>query len=240
MNVKKELDPRTVLGIVFILVMLGLAINKPLPSHVLLIICNIYLLTAKAYYECVLYSVIYIIIAGLMFYIHHIPNTTVALTIVSISYFVQKFIIAIMMIEFLKRKTSMPYVISAMQTMKFPNAVAIPFIVILRYMPTLKEDYRHLKDSLKIRGLRTSGVQFFIHPIRSLEFMIVPILFRSIRVAEELSTSVLLRGIENYKNRTNVYPLKFTKTDFVYGLCTAIAVGAVSYLQFSNRVEFMF
>ena len=232
MNVKKELDPRTVLGIVFIFITLGLAINKPLSSHILLLICNIYLITSKAYRECVLYSVIYIIIAGLMFYIYHIPNTTLALTIVSISYFVQKFVIAVMMIEFLKRKTSMPYVISAMQTMKFPNAVAIPFIVILRYMPTLREDYGYLKDSLKIRGIRTSGVQFFIHPIRSLEFMIVPILFRSIRVAEELSTSVLLRGIENYKNRTNIYPLKFTKIDAGYALFTVIAVSMLCYLQF--------
>lgn len=232
MNVKKELDPRTVLGIVFIFITLGLAINKPLSSHILLLICNIYLITSKAYRECVLYSVIYIIIAGLMFYIHHIPNTTLALTIVSISYFVQKFVIAVMMIEFLKRKTSMPYVISAMQTMKFPNAVAIPFIVILRYMPTLREDYGYLKDSLKIRGIRTSGIEFFIHPIRSLEFMIVPILFRSIRVAEELSTSVLLRGIENYKNRTNIYPLKFTKIDAGYALFTVIAVSMLCYLQF--------
>lgn len=232
MNVKKELDPRTVLGIVFIFITLGLAINKPLSSHILLLICNIYLITSKAYRECVLYSVIYIIIAGLMFYIYHIPNTTLALTIVSISYFVQKFVIAVMMIEFLKRKTSMPYVISAMQTMKFPNAVAIPFIVILRYMPTLKEDYGYLKDSLKIRGIRTSGIEFFIHPIRSLEFMIVPILFRSIRVAEELSTSVLLRGIENYKNRTNIYPLKFTKIDAGYALFTVIAVSMLCYLQF--------
>ena len=232
MNVKKELDPRTVLGIVFIFITLGLAINKPLSSHILLLICNIYLITSKAYRECVLYSVIYIIIAGLMFYIHHIPNTTLALTIVSISYFVQKFVIAMMMIEFLKRKTSMSYVISAMQTMKFPNAVAIPFIVILRYMPTLREDYGYLKDSLKIRGIRTSGIEFFIHPIRSLEFMIVPILFRSIRVAEELSTSVLLRGIENYKNRTNIYPLKFTKIDAGYALFTVIAVSMLFYLQF--------
>ena len=232
MNVKKELDPRTVLGIVFIFITLGLAINKPVSSHILLLICNIYLITSKAYRECVLYSVIYIIIAGLMFYIHHIPNTTLALTIVSISYFVQKFVIAVMMIEFLKRKTSMPYVISAMQTMKFPNAVAIPFIVILRYMPTLREDYGYLKDSLKIRGIRTSGIEFFIHPIRSLEFMIVPILFRSIRVAEELSTSVLLRGIENYKNRTNIYPLKFTKIDAGYALFTVIAVSMLFYLQF--------
>lgn len=232
MNVKKELDPRTVLGIVFIFITLGLAINKPLSSHILLLICNIYLITSKAYRKCALYSVIYIIIAGLMFYIHHIPNTTLALTIVSISYFVQKFVIAMMMIEFLKRKTSMPYVISAMQTMKFPNAVAIPFIVILRYMPTLREDYGYLKDSLKIRGIRTSGIEFFIHPIRSLEFMIVPILFRSIRVAEELSTSVLLRGIENYKNRTNIYPLKFTKIDAGYALFTVIAVSMLCYLQF--------
>lgn len=232
MNVKKELDPRIVLGIVFIFITLGLAINKPLSSHILLLICNIYLITSKAYRECVLYSVIYIIIAGLMFYIYHIPNTTLALTIVSISYFVQKFVIAVMMIEFLKRKTSMPYVISAMQTMKFPNAVAIPFIVILRYMPTLREDYGYLKDSLKIRGIRTSGIEFFIHPIRSLEFMIVPILFRSIRVAEELSTSVLLRGIENYKNRTNIYPLKFTKIDAGYALFTVIAVSMLCYLQF--------
>ena len=232
MNVKKELDPRTVLGIVFIFITLGLAINKPVSSHILLLICNIYLITSKAYRECVLYSVIYIIIAGLMFYIHHIPNTTLALTIVSISYFVQKFVIAMMMIEFLKRKTSMSYVISAMQTMKFPNAVAIPFIVILRYMPTLREDYGYLKDSLKIRGIRTSGIEFFIHPIRSLEFMIVPILFRSIRVAEELSTSVLLRGIENYKNRTNIYPLKFTKIDAGYALFTVIAVSMLCYLQF--------
>lgn len=232
MNVKKELDPRTVLGIVFIFITLGLAINKPLSSHILLLICNIYLITSKAYQKCALYSVIYIIIAGLMFYIHHIPNTTLALTIVSISYFVQKFVIAMMMIEFLKRKTSMPYVISAMQTMKFPNAVAIPFIVILRYMPTLREDYGYLKDSLKIRGIRTSGIEFFIHPIRSLEFMIVPILFRSIRVAEELSTSVLIRGIENYKNRTNIYPLKFTKIDAGYALFTVIAVSMLCYLQF--------
>lgn len=232
MNAKKELDPRVVLGIVFIFIFLGIAINKPLPSHILLLICNIYLITTKAYQKCILYSGIYIAIAILMFYIHNIPNTTLALTIVSISYFVQKFSIAMMMIEFLKKKTTMPNIVSAMQTMKFPNLIAIPFIVICRYMPTLKEDCRHLKDSLKIRGIKASGVQFFVHPIESLEFMIVPILFRSIRVAEELSTSVLLRGIENYKNRTNIYPLKFTKIDIEYTLFTVIAISILCYLQF--------
>lgn len=234
MNTKRNLDPRTVLGIVCIFIFLGLAVNKPFPSHVLLIVCNFYLWDVRAYRESILYSGMYIVIAVSMFYIHYIPNSAIALMIVSLSYFIQKFVIAIMMIVFLKKKTSMPYIISAMQTMKFPNIIAIPLIVVFRYLPSLKEDYGCLKDSLKIRGISTSGFRFLLHPVRSMELIIVPILFRSLRIAEELSTSVLLRGIENYKNRTNIYPLKFTKTDFVYGLCTAIAASAVLYLQFSN------
>ena len=51
---------------------------------------------------------------------------------------------------------------------------------------------------------------------------------------KEVKNDKAHKEIRIYKNRTNIYPLKFTKTDFVYGLCTAIAVGAVSYLQFSN------
>ena len=39
-----------------------------------------------------------------MFYIHYIPNSTIALMIVSLSYFIQKFVIAVIMIIFLKKK----------------------------------------------------------------------------------------------------------------------------------------
>ena len=66
MSAKKELDPRTVLSIVFIFISLGLAVNKPLSSHILLLACDVYLLTSKAYRECILYSMIYAIIVGLM------------------------------------------------------------------------------------------------------------------------------------------------------------------------------
>jgi len=93
MYTKRKADPRTVLGIVFIFISFGLAVNKPLPSHVLLIICNFYLWDVRAYRESVLYSGMYSIIAVSMFYIHYIPNSTIALMIVSLSYFIQKFVI---------------------------------------------------------------------------------------------------------------------------------------------------
>ncbi|AGT44469.1 hypothetical protein TPE_1995 [Treponema pedis str. T A4] len=167
-----------------------------------------------------------------MYFIAMIQNTAVILMIVSLSYITQKFIIMLMALAFLKKATSMPYLISAMQVLKFPNVFAIPFIVSLRYLPTIKEDYRCLKDSLKIRGISASGIQFFIHPIRTLELLIVPILFRSVRAAEELSASALLRGIEEFKQRTNLYPLKFKRTDYVYTASAIIVAVAVYFLQF--------
>ncbi len=235
LGASRELDPRTVLGIAFVFVMLGVVMNKPLPSHILLVICNLLLLETRAYRDCILYSLVYVVIVVLLLHIHRIPNSTVALMIVSLSYFVQKFSIAMMMVAFLKRKTSMPCIISAMQTMRCPNVIAIPLIVVFRYIPVLKENHRCLKDSLRIRGIRASGVLFFIHPVRSLELMIVPILFRSIRVAEELSISALLRGIENYRERTNIHPLRFTRRDFAYVLFMVIAVGALCCLQFNDK-----
>jgi len=232
MILKEDLDPRTSLGITFNFILFGFIINKPLPSHVLFFISNLYLLSARAYKKCLLYICIYIITIILMFYIHNIPNSSFLLIIVSVNFIFQKFIIAMMMMTFLNQTTSMPYVISAMQTLKFPNILAIPLIVMFRYMPTLKEDYISLKDSLKIRGVSISPFHFFLHPIKILEFLIVPILFRSLNIAEELSKSVLLRGIENYRYRTNIYPCKFKKKDIIYIFFTTVVINVLIYLQF--------
>lgn len=231
---KRKLDPRTVLLITFTVTLSGLVINQPILAHGLLALCGICLLDVQALRECILYTAVYAVIAVLMYYTAYIPAASAALMLVSLSYFAQKFIVAMMMMEFLKRKTSMPYIISAMQTMKFPRIAAIPLIVVFRYMPTLKEDCRHLRDSLKIRGISASGAELFLHPIRSLEYFIVPILFRSLRIAEELSASVLLRGIENYEHRTNIYPLRFGVLDAVYAFSALTAVGTLCWMQFKQ------
>ncbi|WP_024466554.1 energy-coupling factor transporter transmembrane component T family protein [Treponema pedis] len=227
-----QIDPRAGLLIVFLFAFTGLTVNKPLSSHVLVFFCALYAISVRAYKACIIYTLIYVIISSAMYFIAMIQNTAVILMIVSLSYITQKFIIMLMALAFLKKATSMPYLISAMQVLKFPNVFAIPFIVSLRYLPTIKEDYRCLKDSLKIRGISTSGIQFFIHPIRTLELLIVPILFRSVRAAEELSASALLRGIEEFKQRTNLYPLKFKRTDYVYTASAIIVAVAVYFLQF--------
>ena len=45
MILKEDLDPRTILGITFNFILFGFIINKPLPSHVLFFISNLYFWT---------------------------------------------------------------------------------------------------------------------------------------------------------------------------------------------------
>ena len=230
---KPALDPRIVGFIVILLGTTAMFMNKAMTAHMICAIAAIYLLAAKAYKPCAVYLTIYIAVAFLMASVDKIHNTTAMLLIVSLSYFVQKLLVLIMMGNFFVRMTTIPYVLSAMQHMKFPDAAAVPIMVALRFFPTIREDYHSLKDSLRIRRVSLSPLQFIIHPVRMLEYLFVPILMKSVRTSDELAASALSRGFEHMNEQTILYPLRLSKLDYVVLALTTILSGALFYLQFN-------
>lgn len=226
-----RLDPRTVLYVVALLSVSALFMNKPMTAHLICIFAGIFLIAIKAYRGVFCYGSLYGIIALLMAYTERLDNTTVMLIIISLSYFAQKFIVLIMMGTFLIRATSMSYVLVALQKMKTPDIILIPFMVAMRFFPFIKKDYRCLKDSLKLRKVPVTPLQFFLHPLRTSEYMIVPILFRSLKTADDLSASALLRGIERSDQKTSLYELHFSWLDLIVSLGTTIVIGALLCLQ---------
>ena len=62
-----------------------------------------------------------------------------------------------------------------------------------------------------------------LHPIRTMEFIIVPILFKSLRTAEELSCAALVKGIENTGKKTSYFDVRLRAADVVF-LFTAITL----------------
>ena len=178
---KPALDPRIVGFVVILLGTTAMFMNKAMTAHIICVVAAVYLLTAKAYKPFALYLFIYIAIALLMANVDKIHNTSAMLVVVSLSYFAQKLVVLLMMGSFFVRMTTFPYVLSAMQQMKIPDAAAIPIMVALRFFPTIREDYHNLKDSLRIRKVSLSPMQFVIHPVRMVEYLFIPILMKSLR-----------------------------------------------------------
>ena len=86
--------------------------------------------------------------------------------------------------------------IAALNKLKIPRAATLSLTVMFRFMPTLAEEYRHIRESQKIRSIGVSAVNVVCHPLITLECILVPMLIRTSKVADELSASVQVRGMK--------------------------------------------
>ena len=63
--------------------------------------------------------------------------------------------------------------IAALNKMKIPRAATLSLTVMFRFMPTLSEEYRHIRESQKIRGIGASLTGVLRHPLQTAECMVL-------------------------------------------------------------------
>ena len=80
---------------------------------------------------------------------------------------------------------------------------------------------------MKLKGLYTSKRSAMLHPIRTMEFIIVPMLFKSLKTAEELSCAALIKGIENTGKKTSYFDARLRSVDLIFSFA-ALAILTVS------------
>lgn len=72
-------------------------------------------------------------------------------------------------------------------------------------MPTVLAEFSDVKDAMRTRGFLRSPAQILLHPLSTLEYAIVPMVFRSLKIADELASSCIVRGIESPYKKQGYY-----------------------------------
>ena len=155
----------------------------------------------------------------------HIQNASLMLLVTMFCYIVQKFVVMFMMAMFIHKTTSVSRFICALETAVLPARYIIPLAVALRFLPSIKEDYGALCDSLRVRKIRISFIDFLRSPVKTTEYLLVPILMRSAKTAEELAAAAMVRGVESGTRKTPLYPMRLSCVDYL------AAIGALSALM---------
>jgi energy-coupling factor transport system permease protein len=110
--------------------------------------------------------------------------------------------------------TKVSELVSAMQKLRIPKIIVIPFTVTLRFFPTAREEFSAIRDAARLRGLRFS-----------MERILIPMMLRCANIAEELSAASVTRGIESAKKRTSMTELRLRAPNFgAAALFTALTV----------------
>jgi len=103
--------------------------------------------------------------------------------------------------------------LSAMARLHVPKKLTIPIAVMLRYLPTIREDWHFIKDAMRLRDVSPTLWGLLKAPAMTINCIYVPLLTAASKAADELSVASVTRGIENPKPRTCLVKIQMRTVD---------------------------
>ena len=105
--------------------------------------------------------------------------------------------------------------LSAMTRLHVPKKLTIPIAVMLRYLPTIREDWHFIKDAMYLRDVSPTLSSFLKAPAMTVNCIYVPLLTAASKAADELSIASVTRGIENPGPRTCLVKIQMRPADWL-------------------------
>ena len=105
--------------------------------------------------------------------------------------------------------------LSAMTKLHVPKKLTIPIAVMLRYLPTIREDWHSVKDAMRLRDVSPTFWGFLKAPAMTVNCIYVPLLTAASKAADELSIASVTRGIESPKPRTCLVNIQMKAADWL-------------------------
>lgn len=123
------------------------------------------------------------------------------------------------------RTTQVSELVSALERLRLPAALVIPLSVVLRFLPTIGEEYASIADAMRMRGISFRGR--IRNPIALLEYRMVPLLISLVRIGDELTAAALTRGLGGSRPRTHVCRSGFGRRDLLVALAALVPLGVL-------------
>lgn len=128
-------------------------------------------------------------------------------------------------------KAPMDELLFALEKWHIPKLVLIPLSVIYRYIPTILKEIGYIRESLKMRNFEHSFRHKCRHPIECAENFLVPLLYRSEKICEELSAASISKGLSTRRKRTCCAEVKLRWSDMGYLLGMAVVSGLLIFVN---------
>ncbi|MBQ4524157.1 MAG: energy-coupling factor transporter transmembrane protein EcfT [Lachnospiraceae bacterium] len=106
--------------------------------------------------------------------------------------------------------------VCALRRMGITEKVIVPCMVVIRFFPTVKEDYRQIKNAMALRGIAVGNFALLRHPAQSLEYILIPLLMNANNVAQDLSVAALTKGIGIKGKHTSMVQIRMKALDLGY------------------------
>ncbi len=231
-----HLDPRTKLFMILVVssvVMISATTPVLWALRITVTMVPVVLLIAeKKYASAIRFTLLYVSALIVTFFFISEKSTGIVTSILTgytgiIVQFMPSFITAWYVI----RTTNTDELMAAMQKMHVPDGITISLAVVMRFFPTIKEEYTSIQSAMKMRGIMLGGGDVG----KMVEYRVIPLLFSCVNIGDELSAAAVTRGLGGKVRRTSVIELRLKAADYILiGLFAVAAVLFVYYKYFAK------
>ncbi|MGG1607890.1 energy-coupling factor transporter transmembrane component T [Bacillus wiedmannii] len=165
------------------------------------------------------------IIYGCLFFAHYFISTYMNASILNV--FLLMLLIALKTLPTLiiasgLSKVPSGQLLASLQKLKIPESILLTLTVALRFFPILRTESKIIGENVRIRGISLKSPKNWLRLNQMFEYAIIPLLMRTIRLADDLSASATTRGIDAPCKKTSHYAIAFRPKDSIallLGLC---------------------
>ena len=228
-----KLDPRTKLFMIFIVsAVVMMSATSPLLWGLRLIMTAVPILlmiSEKQYASAFRFLILYSVALFLMFScISEESEGFLMAFLLGYCCIIVQFAPAVITAWYVVRTTKIDEFISAMQKMHFPDGITISLAVVMRFFPTIKEEYASIRDAMKMRGVMLGGG----NAMRMVEYRMIPLLFSCVNIGDELSAAAITRGLGGKVKRTSIETLSMKAWDYVLVMLFMLTAGLFIYFKY--------
>jgi energy-coupling factor transporter transmembrane protein EcfT len=112
--------------------------------------------------------------------------------------------------------------ITALGRMHVSRKITIPISVLFRFLPTIREESKTIKDAMHMREIQFGTKKFWRNPAALVEYRFIPLMISVVKIGDELSAAALTKGLDNPVNRTNIMKIGFTHYDMLTLIISAV------------------
>ena len=173
------------------------------------------------------FTVLYVFASWLQSFTQAHIRGMAGMLLLFLCYMIMQFAPTIITVWYCISTTRISEFMAAMNRMHVPQGIAISIAVMMRFFPTLGEEYGSIRDAMRMRGIQLGGGKV----TKMVEYRMIPLLFSCINIGDELSAAAVTRGLGAPVERTNVCEIGFRSRDDL--IVAMMVVLTVLYVYFS-------
>ena len=231
MNSARTIDPRIKLTLLPIIGFVSFFISDTILLFVILSFSFLLYIYSRIYKKAFYFLAFFSLLLGLEYGMVKISDYDLVFALYMMIFFLSRMTLIAMFGAYITRTTKISEMIEALNRMKVPRSISIPFSVLLRFAPTMGYELKVLRENMRIRGVIKNKFFVLRNPIKYAAYTLVPLLMRMIKVSDELSASALIRGLDSGDNRVTIVELRFKVMDLIAMIIGIFAVISVVVIQ---------